>query len=156
MAASNTEQEELTVDTINKKIEPGVVYLSYIPPYMTVKQIREYFSKFGEIGRIYLQPEKGNSKKFSEGWVEFKNKRIGKRTASMLNGNQVGGRRRAPYYHCLWSIKYLHKFKWYHLSEKIAYERASRSQKMRAEISQAKQEKEWFKKMLEVKRRLKT
>lgn len=34
----------------------GIVFLSTIPPYMNVAKIREIFSKYGEIGRIYLQP----------------------------------------------------------------------------------------------------
>lgn len=33
----------------------GIIYLSTIPPYMNVAKIREIFSAFGEIGRIYLQ-----------------------------------------------------------------------------------------------------
>lgn len=33
----------------------GIVYLSTIPPYMNVAKIREIFSEFGEVGRIYLQ-----------------------------------------------------------------------------------------------------
>lgn len=34
----------------------GIIYLSTIPPYMNVAKIREIFSEFGEVGRIYLQP----------------------------------------------------------------------------------------------------
>lgn len=34
----------------------GIVFLSTIPPYMNVAKIREIFSKYGEVGRIYLQP----------------------------------------------------------------------------------------------------
>lgn len=33
----------------------GVIFLSIIPPRFTKKRIQEYFSHFGEIGRIYLQ-----------------------------------------------------------------------------------------------------
>lgn len=33
----------------------GIVYLSTIPPYMNVAKIREIFSEFGDVGRIYLQ-----------------------------------------------------------------------------------------------------
>lgn len=33
----------------------GVVYLASIPPLFTVRKVREAFSNFGEIGRIYLQ-----------------------------------------------------------------------------------------------------
>lgn len=34
----------------------GIIFLSTIPPYMNVAKIREIFSQFGEVGRIYLQP----------------------------------------------------------------------------------------------------
>lgn len=39
-----------------KKKKRGIIYLSTIPPYMNVAKIREIFSQYGEIGRIYLQP----------------------------------------------------------------------------------------------------
>lgn len=34
----------------------GIVYLSTIPDYMNVAKIRETFSEFGDVGRIFLQP----------------------------------------------------------------------------------------------------
>lgn len=33
----------------------GIIYLSTVPPYMNVAKIREIFSEFGDVGRIYLQ-----------------------------------------------------------------------------------------------------
>lgn len=33
----------------------GVVYLSTIPPLFSARKIRDAFSHFGEVGRIYLQ-----------------------------------------------------------------------------------------------------
>jgi hypothetical protein len=39
-----------------KKKEAGIIYLSRIPNRMNVKIIREYFSNFGQIDRIYLEP----------------------------------------------------------------------------------------------------
>jgi ESF2/ABP1 family protein len=39
-----------------KKSVAGVIYLSRIPPKMNVKIIREYFSRFGDVDRIYLEP----------------------------------------------------------------------------------------------------
>jgi ESF2/ABP1 family protein len=42
-------------DEKNKK--RGVIYLSKIPNKMNVKIIREYFSKFGDVDRIYLEPK---------------------------------------------------------------------------------------------------
>ena len=39
-----------------KKKEAGIIYLSRIPNRMNVKIIRDYFSQFGQIDRIYLEP----------------------------------------------------------------------------------------------------
>ena len=36
---------------------PGIIYLSRVPELMSVKQIRQIFSEFGEIDRIFLQPD---------------------------------------------------------------------------------------------------
>ena len=55
-----TEETLQTEDGIVKKKKektPGVIYLSNIPKKMNVKLIREYFTNFGEVGRIYLEPE---------------------------------------------------------------------------------------------------
>lgn len=38
-----------------KKAKRGIIYLSTIPKYMNVTKIREIFSSYGEIGRVYLQ-----------------------------------------------------------------------------------------------------
>lgn len=42
----------------------GIIYLSTIPPYMNVAKIREIFSEFGEIGRIYLQPSTSKPQRY--------------------------------------------------------------------------------------------
>ena len=58
----------------------------------------------------------------------------------MLNNNQIGGKKRNPWYDEIWNIKYLPKFRWAHLNERLAYERAVHEQRMRTEIAQAKRE----------------
>ena len=40
--------------------------------------------------------------------------------ALMLNGAQMGGKRRSAYHYDLWNLKYLPKFKWDHLTEEIS------------------------------------
>ena len=45
--------------------------------------------------------------KFSEGWIEFKSKREAKLIAKQLNNQQVGGRRRTPWYDEIWNIKFV-------------------------------------------------
>ena len=68
----------------------------------------------------------GNTgKNFTEGWVEFEDKAVARSTAAMLNGNPIGGKRRSAYHYDLWSLKYLPKFKWDHLTEEISENRKS-------------------------------
>ena len=88
--------------------------------------------------------KKKRSNKFSEGWVEFKSKRVAKVVAERLNNTKVGGKRRSRYHECLWNIKYLPRFKWAHLNERLAYEKAVRQQRMRTEIAQVKRETNFF------------
>jgi ESF2/ABP1 family protein len=131
----------------DKNHKYGVIYLSYIPPGMSVKKVRDIFGRFGEIGRVYLEPTKsrnGNSISFDEGWVEFKKKRIAKDVAAKLNGVQVGGKRKNRFYDSIWSIKYLHRFKWGHLTEQMNYEKALRDQRLRFEMGRAKKEAEFY------------
>ncbi|ORZ26611.1 hypothetical protein BCR41DRAFT_300893 [Lobosporangium transversale] len=130
----------------------GIVYLSKIPPFMKPVKLRHLLGKFGELGRVYLAPEDpkiaarrkkygGNKKQnFTEGWVEFKDKSVAKQVAKTLNTTTIGGKKNNHYHDDIWNIKYLPKFKWDHLTERIAYENASRAQRLQAEISQAKRE----------------
>ena len=130
-----------------KQLTPGIVYFSSIPPYMRPLKIRHVFSRYGDIGRVYLQPEGmhdhvlqvmfhhsrsdplvhkrrrklgGNKrKKFTEGWVEFSDKRVARRVAATLNNCPVGGKK-SSYYHDDMSST-CSKFRWTHLTEKISY-----------------------------------
>ncbi|CAN8279617.1 unnamed protein product [Cochlearia groenlandica] len=134
----------------------GVCYLSRIPPHMDHVRLRQILSQFGELGRIYLAPEDPEaqvSRKraggfrgqlFSEGWVEFGKKSVAKRVADMLNGEQIGGKKKSTIYYDIWNIKYLTKFKWDDLTEEIAYKSAIREQKLNMVISAAKREKDFY------------
>ncbi|XP_071718027.1 pre-rRNA-processing protein esf2 [Rutidosis leptorrhynchoides] len=134
----------------------GVCYLSRIPPRMDPLKLRQLLSQYGELERIYLTPEDPaanvHRKKaggfrgigFTEGWVEFTNKNVAKRVASMLNGEQIGGKKKSLFYYDLWNIKYLSKFKWDHLTEEIAYKNATREQKLALELSAARKERDFY------------
>lgn len=134
----------------------GVCYLSRIPPHMDHVKLRQILSQYGEIQRIYLAPEDPaaqvkrkraggfRGQGFSEGWVEFAKKSVAKRVANMLNGEQIGGRKRSSFYYDLWNIKYLSKFKWDDLTEEIAYKNAIREQKLALELSAAKRERDFY------------
>lgn len=62
---------------------------------------------------------KSSGKNFTEGWIEFEDKRVAKQVAQMLNGQPMGGKRRSAYHYDLWCLKYLSKFEWDHLTEEI-------------------------------------
>ncbi|XP_033727807.1 activator of basal transcription 1-like [Pecten maximus] len=144
---TNSSSSVISPKTKQKKkdVVPGVIYLSRIPPFMSVKKIRDIFSDYGDVERIFLQPnERGaNTKKgrlFTEGWLEFSNKKVAKQVALALNNTNVGGKKSSQWYDELWNIKYLHRFKWAHLNERLAYEKEVRKQRMRTEISQVKRQ----------------
>lgn len=130
------------------KKKSGIIYLSTIPKYMNITKIREIFSTYGKIGRVYLQlaenSEAGKKRKaakyFTEGWVEFESKRVAKYVAATLNNTQISTRKKSKFFDIIWNIKYLPRFKWVHLSERLAYERAVHKQRLYTEIAQAKRE----------------
>lgn len=43
-----------------KNTTPGVVYMSRLPPFMKPAKIRNIFSQYGVVGRLFLQPEGKN------------------------------------------------------------------------------------------------
>nr|XP_023013730.1 activator of basal transcription 1-like [Leptinotarsa decemlineata] len=157
MTQENSASEPSTSPVKLKTPKKGIIYLSSIPPYMNVSLIKEVFSKFGTVGRIYLQladkdmkdtkKEKSKRKKvskFTEGWVEFERKSVAKKVVALLNNTQVSNRKKSKQYDHIWSMKYLSRFKWTHLHERLAYEKAARRQKLRAEIQLAKKKSTFF------------
>ena len=54
----------------------------------------------------------------------------------------------------LWNLKYLNKFKWSHLTEKVAYERRVREQKLRIEMMHARRENAAYVQMVETGKKL--
>jgi ESF2/ABP1 family protein len=75
--------------------------------------------------------------------------------AAHLNNTKVGGKRRSQWYETLWNIKYLPRFKWTHLNERLAYERAVHQQRMRTEIAQVKRETNFFVEAVDQSKKLK-
>ncbi|OUM69421.1 hypothetical protein PIROE2DRAFT_66822 [Piromyces sp. E2] len=148
----SNENENMTEITDKKQKRTGVVYLSKIPPFMKPIKIRHLLSRYAKIGRIYLAAEDdkiahrrkkygGNRKRnYTEGWVEFLDKREAKLVVNHLNNHIIGGKKSSWYHDDIWNMKYLHGFKWIHLTERIAYEKAVRNQKLKAEMAQASRE----------------
>ncbi|KAJ9068795.1 RNA-binding ATPase activator esf2 [Entomophthora muscae] len=160
--AEELEKEELafkkkTISTeelkkFQEKIEKtGVVYISRIPPRMAVNKLRRLLSRFSvKIGRIYLAPEDPQIRKkrkisggtrqkmYTEGWIEFMDKNKAKSLVKMLNNTNMDPKKHSYHHEDIWNLKYLPKFKWSHLTERIAYEKQARTQKLQAEIAQSK------------------
>ncbi|POS77940.1 hypothetical protein DHEL01_v203653 [Diaporthe helianthi] len=134
----------------------GVVYVSRIPPFMKPHKLRSLLSNYGTINRIFLAPEDpmahqrrvrngGNKKKmYTEGWVEFVNKKDAKDVCAMLNAQTIGGKKGSYYRDDIWTLKYLNGFKWHHLTEQIAAESAERSSRMMAELQREKKDNKDF------------
>ena len=131
----------------------------------TLRKLME--SKFDGVERIYMEAEKehqrknrvksgGNRKmKYTEGWVEFDEKSTAKRCALLLNAKQIGGKKmKNMYYDDLWTIKYLSKFKWSHLTEKLQYDQKMREVRLKKETHQAKKDMQFYEEKRTLSKRL--
>jgi ESF2/ABP1 family protein len=135
------------VEDYNEKVRrSGVVYISHIPEGMNVSILRSKLENYG-IKRVYLTPaQKQGTKRqtYKEGWVEFEDKLMAKLCEYELNGKEIGGKKSQPFSQELWTIKYLHKFKWNHLMEKLQYNKKLREHKVQAEVKQAHRENQFI------------
>jgi ESF2/ABP1 family protein len=144
----------------------GIVYLSRVPPRMGPAKVKTLLSDFGEVTRIYLVEEDkssrkrrrkaggSGSKRYHEGWVEFDSKKVAKRVGETLNATRVTNHKGSVNYDDMWNIKYLRGFKWSHLTEKVAYERRVREQKLRVEMMEVRRENASYVGKVEAGRRL--
>lgn len=153
---------EETEDFNEKLRKRGVVYLARIPPRMGPSKVKSLLGEFGTVTRVYLEEEDKSvrkkrqkatgtrvGKRYIEGWVEFEKKHTAKRVAQALNCTPITNHKRSVHFGDLWNIKYLPKFKWEHLSEKVAYERRMREQKLRLEMMHAKKENQAYSSLVE-------
>ena len=145
------------IDEFNNKIKKtGIIYLSRIPIGMTIPDLRKLLEKY-EIKRCYLVPFKEKKindfgkkvQAYKEGWVEFEDKILAKLCEYQLNGHPIGGKKSCPYKDDLWTIKYLHKFKWQHLTEKLNFNKNLREKRIKNEIRQGRRENEFMLKIFE-------
>lgn len=112
---------------------------------------------------LVISDEEENRKKkkrrlarhFTEGWVEFESKRAAKRVAQLLNNTSIATRKSSKFYDIHWVMKYLPRFKWVHLSERLTYEKAVHRQKLQTEISQARKEAHFFEENLDKSKKFK-
>jgi ESF2/ABP1 family protein len=141
----------------------GVIYIARIPPRMGPSKVKTLLSEFGVVTRVYLEEEdkaarkrrqratgsKSGGKRYKEGWVEYEDKKIAKRVAETLNNTPITNHKRSVHYGDLWNLKYLRKFQWDHLTEKVAYERRVREQKLRIEMINARRENQAYSDLVE-------
>lgn len=151
-------------EDFNAKLKKrGVLYIARIPPRMGPSKVKTLLSDFGVVTRVYLEEEdkaarkrrqratgsKSGGKRYKEGWVEYEDKKVAKRVAESLNNTPITNHKRSVHYGDLWNLKYLPKFKWDHLTEKVAYERRVREQKLRIEMIHARKENQAYSDLVE-------
>ncbi|CAA7259564.1 unnamed protein product [Cyclocybe aegerita] len=163
MRMRNMKKEALTAFTAAQE-RAGVIYISRIPPGMQPSKVRHLLGAYGAIGRVYLQQEDAkraylrrkytSTKKphYTEGWVEFKDKKIARSVAEMLNAQPIGGKKGTRWRDDIWTMKYLPRFKWYMLTEQVAHEAAIHRAKLRVELSQSKAEQQQYLRNVELAR----
>lgn len=76
--------------------------------------------------------------------MEFKKKRIARAVVQALNGNIIGGKKGSYYHDDIWTMKYLPRFKWANLTEKLAYDSAVRKKKLQRELTQVRKETNFY------------
>lgn len=114
---------------------------------MNPSNARVILSKYGEIDRIYFEPERfrrGIAYSYKEGWVEFKKKRVAKMVANTLNGQVISAKKKSPFAEAIWTMKYLHRFKWHHLNEQVTFDQRSKEQRLRMELGRVRKEADFY------------
>ena len=153
---------EATEDFNAKLRKRGVVYIARVPPRMGPTKAKQLLGQFGTITRIYLEEEDkaarkrrqrasgtSSGKRYIEGWVEYESKKVAKRVAQALNNTPITNHKRSVHYDDLWALKYLSNFQWSHLTEKVAYERRMREQKLKIEMMKARKENQAYSELVE-------
>ena len=147
-----------TLEKYNEKMQArGVIYVARIPPRMTPLKMKAWLSQYGTVTRIFLQEDlkkRSGPKRYTEGWVEYESKQIAKRVALSLHEQRMSNHKRNPHYDDRWCMKYLSSFQWNHLTEKVAYERRVREQKLRLETLQAHRHVQQYRQLMETSQKL--
>ena len=65
-------------------------------------------------------------------------------TALSLNGQKMVQKKGTFYSDDLWNLKYLPKFKWHNLTEKLAHEERLKKERLRLEFEQERKVQEYY------------
>lgn len=68
-AEEEQEEAEEAAGSAKKRVVPGIVYLGHIPPRFRPLHVRNLLSAYGEVGRVFFQPEGKCAGPRSGGWV---------------------------------------------------------------------------------------
>nr|NP_727307.1 uncharacterized protein Dmel_CG32706 [Drosophila melanogaster]AAN09240.1 uncharacterized protein Dmel_CG32706 [Drosophila melanogaster] len=106
----------------------GVILISNIPKDMDGDCLKEIMNLHSVVGRVYVQPETLSSfktkKNMRKGWVEFISKSGAKKIALELNNKPITDGKSSRFRGLLWKMKFLPRFKWYYLTDRMDYELA--------------------------------
>lgn len=96
--------------------QEGTLFLDILYPLLQLRKLHCTDPK-----RAFLRKKHTSTKKahYTEGWVEFLDKRVARAIAEMLNGQPIGGKKGTRWRDDVWTMKYLPKFKWNMLTEQI-------------------------------------
>ncbi|KMZ08887.1 pre-rRNA-processing protein esf2 [Drosophila simulans] len=104
----------------------GVITISNVPKDMSDMRLYKIMQMHSLIGRVYVQPKELSSFKTNnnqrKGWVEFISKSGAKKIARELNNKPITRNISSPFYGLLWNMKFLPRFKWFHLHDRMEYE----------------------------------
>ena len=132
--------------------------MSRIFPHMKPSRLRSLLTPYAPSGinRIFLTPETQEShsrrvrnggstrKTFTDGWIEFVDKREARIAVETLNTQTIGGKKGSYYHDDVWNLVFLEGFKWQDLTREIAAENAERANRMRAELTKTRREDRLF------------
>ncbi|GAM21193.1 hypothetical protein SAMD00019534_043680, partial [Acytostelium subglobosum LB1] len=146
--------QDKILDLQAKNQQKGVIYLSTIPAKMTAAKLKNLLLKHGSVTRMKLlkanvERKAKRNDMFKEGWIEFSDKKEARRIALILNNQPMGGKQKDIHRDCLWNIRYLPKFKWYHLMDKLVQKKLERDKRIHMELDRVRKENSSFLNQLE-------
>jgi len=81
----NRVKKEIKSESKDEKVKPGVIFLSHIPHGFYEKQMKEYFTQFGDVTRLRLSRNKKTGKSKHYAFIEFKNAQVAQIVAETMN-----------------------------------------------------------------------